>query len=136
MNLNRSYTLDAETIARGLQKPKRAGPGKYVACCPAHDDKSPSLSIKDAPGKVLVHCHAGCSQDEVINALRDLGLWHTASEYQIDRRKHSELKETIRHHQQILWFGVDLVKQGQTLSNIDRSQLKISIEFLKRYSHG
>jgi hypothetical protein len=47
-----------------------------MAPCPAHDDSTPSLSIRDADdGKVLVCCHAGCDQGQVIAALRGLGLW-------------------------------------------------------------
>jgi len=49
---------------------------RYLARCIAHKDKSPSLSITDgADGRVLVHCFAGCSQDAVIAALRQRGLW-------------------------------------------------------------
>jgi putative DNA primase/helicase len=47
-----------------------------MARCPAHDDREPSLSIRDADdGKVLVRCHAGCDQGRVITALRSRGLW-------------------------------------------------------------
>src|SRR5438105_6327546 len=46
-----------------------------TARCPAHRDKAPSLSVTDAVGKVLFRCHAGCSQAEVIVALRRRGLW-------------------------------------------------------------
>jgi putative DNA primase/helicase len=53
---------------------RKSGPG-YLAKCPAHDDDNPSLSLRDADGLVLVHCHAGCAQDAVIAALKDLGLW-------------------------------------------------------------
>ncbi len=46
------------------------------ARCPAHDDKNPSLSISDKPtGGVLVRCHAGCSQEAVIDALKSRGQW-------------------------------------------------------------
>jgi hypothetical protein len=46
------------------------------ARCPAHDDNDPSLSVTESEaGKILVRCHAGCTQDAVINALRDRGLW-------------------------------------------------------------
>jgi hypothetical protein len=48
-----------------------------MAKCPAHDDKTPSLSIRENDGKVLVHCHAGCSQDAVLAALKDCGLWQS-----------------------------------------------------------
>jgi hypothetical protein len=43
--------------------------------CPAHDDEHPSFSISDNNGKILVKCHAGCSQDQVISALKENGLW-------------------------------------------------------------
>ena len=59
-----------------LPKFKAVGKNRYIACCPAHDDKHPSLSITDAKGKVLVHCFSGCTQTDVIDALRSQGLWH------------------------------------------------------------
>ncbi len=43
--------------------------------CPAHDDERPSLSVTGRNGRVLVHCHAGCEQRAVIEALRAMGLW-------------------------------------------------------------
>src|SRR5260370_14448095 len=48
----------------------------WIARCPAHDDNTPSLSIRDANnGTVLVRCHAGCEQTDVIAALRSRKLW-------------------------------------------------------------
>lgn len=68
-------SITAESIARGLDKPRRNGSG-WRACCPAHDDRSPSLDLDDAPGgKVLIKCRSGCSQEAVIEALRERGLW-------------------------------------------------------------
>jgi hypothetical protein len=44
--------------------------GSWTACCPAHKDKSPSLSIREGQdGRVLVHCFAGCSVHEVVGAV-------------------------------------------------------------------
>ena len=45
-------------------------PGGWVAQCPAHDDRNPSMSLgtgKD--GRALIHCHAGCSIVDILNAL-------------------------------------------------------------------
>ncbi len=54
---------------------KRSGAG-YSCLCPAHDDRIPSLSLSETPdGRILYHCHAGCSQEEVRQALMGLGLW-------------------------------------------------------------
>ena len=66
--------MTAETIANALGA-RKAG-GGWTARCPAHDDRTPSLSICEADdGKVLVRCHAGCHQERVIAALRGRGLW-------------------------------------------------------------
>ena len=44
--------------------------GQYSAKCPAHDDKRNSLSIKiDDVGNIAVHCHAGCTAEEVVSAV-------------------------------------------------------------------
>jgi putative DNA primase/helicase len=53
---------------------KRSGQG-YSCRCPAHDDRTPSLSIRESEGKILAKCHAGCPQEAVVSALKDLGLW-------------------------------------------------------------
>lgn len=42
----------------------------YSAHCPSHDDSNPSLSIAEASdGKILLHCHAGCSVNNICSAL-------------------------------------------------------------------
>src|ERR1700746_2664161 len=43
---------------------------QFSALCPAHNDTNPSLSIsKGADGKILFHCHAGCSFDKIKDAI-------------------------------------------------------------------
>ena len=54
---------------------KRVGRA-WLARCPAHSDRTPSLSITHGhAGKVLVHCFAGCAQADVVAELRRRGLW-------------------------------------------------------------
>lgn len=48
---------------------KERGTEQAVAQCPAHDDNSPSLSLRATETKVLVHCHAGCETEDVLSAL-------------------------------------------------------------------
>jgi putative DNA primase/helicase len=64
--------MNAKAIAEALGG-RRAG-GTWMARCPAHDDRKPSLAITD-DGKVLVRCDAGCNQQHVITALRARGVW-------------------------------------------------------------
>lgn len=49
---------------------REVAPGRWVALCPAHDDKHPSLAVEvNADGsRVLVWCHAGCSTFDVLDA--------------------------------------------------------------------
>jgi 5S rRNA maturation endonuclease (ribonuclease M5) len=58
-----------EQVLSRLPDRKETGAG-FSACCPAHDDHSPSLSIKEAEdGAVLLKCFAGCSTEQVVAAL-------------------------------------------------------------------
>ncbi len=67
--------MSAATIAQALGG-KKVG-ASWLAFCPAHEDrKKPSLALRDGDdGRILVHCHAGCEQTAVIDALRARGLW-------------------------------------------------------------
>lgn len=53
----------------------RKSGSQWIARCPAHDDHEPSLTITAQDGKILVHCHAGCPQADVIAALQSLNVW-------------------------------------------------------------
>jgi hypothetical protein len=53
-----------------LDKVRRTGQGNWIACCPAHEDRSPSLTLREeGDGRILVRCHAGCSFEELVNAV-------------------------------------------------------------------
>lgn len=48
----------------------QGGNGQYSAKCPAHDDRRNSLSVSAGEdGKILLHCHAGCSAGDVAAAI-------------------------------------------------------------------
>jgi putative DNA primase/helicase len=65
---------------------------EFYARCPAHNDGTASLSLKEKDGRVLWHCHAGCDYDAVASALSDVGLWHSPRSTQ--RRP----KRNEKHH--------------------------------------
>ena len=58
-----------EKILERLQKVRKKGHNTWIACCPAHNDKSPSLTIKETADKVLVHCFCGCSAVDIMSAI-------------------------------------------------------------------
>lgn len=47
----------------------REGKDGWMVPCPAHDDRSPSLSIKADGDKVLLHCFAGCEKTAIVAAI-------------------------------------------------------------------
>lgn len=65
--MRRSLPLDVGSRLAGIRP---SGDG-YVARCPAHDDTTPSLSVSvGETGKLLLHCHAGCDQRAVLDAIQ------------------------------------------------------------------
>jgi hypothetical protein len=74
--------MDTETIAKALGNAKQVN-GQWVASCPVpghgqgNGDKNPSLSITESEGKVLFHCHGGCDQRDVFDAVRARDLLPT-----------------------------------------------------------
>jgi len=60
----------ADKVINGLEGVKVSGNGRWIAKCPAHDDRSPSLSIRAVDdGRILIHCFAGCSVQDVLQAV-------------------------------------------------------------------
>lgn len=61
--------MTAEALA-SLVAARRTGPGTWQARCPAHQDRLPSLSIREGnDGRILLHCFAGCSHMSIAAAL-------------------------------------------------------------------
>jgi hypothetical protein len=52
-----------------LDKVRPAGDRAWIACCPSHDDREPSLSIAEGDTSVVMHCHAGCSTKEILDSV-------------------------------------------------------------------
>ena len=72
--LDRAHQLErrARTIVESLQGTWSRGKG--MCCCPAHDDRTPSLSVTLGRKAILFHCFAGCSNEDVIAALDRQGV--------------------------------------------------------------
>ena len=62
--------MKAEAFLARCSKVRPTGNGTWVACCPAHADKNPSMTVRELDdGRVLLHCFAGCSADEILGAV-------------------------------------------------------------------
>jgi hypothetical protein len=70
--------LSLDDVLKQVTNVREVKPGEYIACCTAHDDKTPSLSITEkSDGTVLLYCHAGCSYKEILASLRTISTDHT-----------------------------------------------------------
>src|SRR5579859_1099310 len=68
----------AEQCARVLNKAKRSPTG-WKACCPAHEDKDPSLFLADGEDGLALRCYAGCDYRSIAQALESKGAILSAS---------------------------------------------------------
>lgn len=60
--------MSFENLLSRLKKVKGRA-GNFVACCPAHEDSSPSLAVKEQDGKIILHCFAGCTVQNIVAAV-------------------------------------------------------------------
>ena len=59
-----------DDILARLDKVRRTGSDNWIACCPSHPDKSPSLTVKEcSDGRILANCFAGCSIEQIVDAV-------------------------------------------------------------------
>lgn len=62
--------MDIQEILGRLRKPRQINDSTFQACCPAHDDSTPSLTITRATdGKILFYCFTGCETYDILAAI-------------------------------------------------------------------
>jgi hypothetical protein len=116
--------------------------GRWIACCPAHGDKNPSLAVTQLDdGRILLKCFAGCSAYEVVSAvgmdMTDLfpkdGLLGNRVDNQgikPDRKPFyaTDLLKIIQFEAVITSLVAFDVSEGRQVSEADRKRLKTAFE--------
>ncbi len=124
--------MPINTLLSRLEKVKPNGAGKWLACCPAHPDKSPSLAIKEIDGKILIHCFAGCQVSEVVSAigLQLSDLMPVNPSYQKGakppRFNKYELFDRLVFETVILSMGIRQLLNGEILEPPDLSRVLLA----------
>lgn len=135
-------TANVEILLARLDKVRKAGDG-WSAVCPAHKDRSASLSIGTGnDGRILLHCFAGCIATDVVQAvgltIADLFPERIRTDDSPEERRRRRL--AARQHQwgaalPILEFEARLVliaandlRAGRTLSDDDLQRLAVAVE--------
>ena len=79
--------MSAAQLLDRLHGVRATGVGRWIARCPAHEDRSPSLSVRETDdGTVLIKCFAGCGAADVLAAI-DLELRDLFPEQPADHRR-------------------------------------------------
>ena len=120
----------AQMFVDQLDKVVTKNSSEWLACCPAHDDKSPSLSIKEASdGRILVHCFAGCTAQEVVESV-GFNMTHLFP-YDQTRNYPSTMprKAQLTVDQWVIEIAKSHREQGKTLTKKDRER---ELEAFKR----
>ncbi len=124
--------MSLETLIDRLDGAKETGHGKYIVRCPAHDDRSPSLAIKDCgDGRILLHCFAGCDVESVLDALglsfsdlmpERVGEMHTYKpvHQRFDAR---QVLRVLRPEATLVAIAAENIAEGITLSDDDRDRV-------------
>lgn len=130
--------MSTDQIVSGLTKVRRTGPGRWIACCPAHKDRSASLSIRELDnGATLLHCFAGCPVDAVVTAIglrmEDLFPPRQTSPGEgrkAERRPFSgrELVEAFAAELRVVWVLLSEVESGRQPAPKDRQRAAVARE--------
>lgn len=129
-----------ENLLQRLEKVKGRN-GSWTARCPAHQDKGPSLAVREADdGRILVHCFAGC---ETANVLGAVGLDMTDLFPPDEKRKDymvtgkpsmkpafyaSDLMRIIAFEALVVQIVAFDMSQGKKISESDRERMKVAYE--------
>lgn len=118
-------------------KPSRPNVIKqYVACCPAHNDKEPSLAVALAKSNkgydtLLVHCHAECSRHDVFDS-----LGFTASDFLPNATEFKDYKPDLTHEKLLVEVYKDQRKRGEKINPLDIPVIERAIKKIKRYENN
>jgi len=114
--------------------------GQFYARCSAHDDGSPSLSIRHTGDKILLHCFAGCSPNDVLAAVglsfSDLyeDRWKAAEQAAYTAAGHEASKQVKfdpeDHERLILEIAENQMKSGEALSLEDKARTQLALDRL------
>ena len=125
--------MSAEALISHLDGVRSTGAGRWLAKCPAHDDGTASLAIRELDdGRVLLHDFAGCDPEHVLSAV---GLTFDAlfparliGERKPERRPFpaADVLRAISLEVLIVVLAASDIASGKVLSEFDLERLKVA----------
>jgi hypothetical protein len=125
--------MSIDNLLSRLDKVKKTGNGNWLACCPAHDDKTPSMAIKeDANGRILIHCFPGCQSIDILEAvgLKFSDLFpEKLSDHIKPLRKPfpaADVLEALSTEALLVHIAADRLSKGEILDSSELARLKLA----------
>lgn len=124
--------MSADLLLARLNGVRRTGDGRWIARCPSHNDRRPSLSIRELDdGRILVHDFGGCAVADVLAALSlefDALFPPRAISDQLRRERRPfdafSILRCIAAEAEIASLAADNLSNGMLLSDPDRERLR------------
>lgn len=125
--------MSADDLLSKLESVKRTGQGRWLARCPSHADRRPSLSVRELDdGRTLVHCFGGCSVLEVLGAVGlDMDVLFpekSGADFKPERRPFpaSDILRAVSFETMIVSLAAAQMARGERLSENDQDRLKVA----------
>lgn len=122
--------MSVDTLLQRLTK-VTGRKGHWTACCPAHEDRSPSLAVTETDdGRILLKCFGGCSVQAIVGAIgMDMtDLFPDSNDHYKPKVKNAfyatDLLKLIEFESTIVIIAANDLANGKQLSDNDRSRLK------------
>ena len=119
-----------ENLLPRLDNVRETGPNRWVACCPARDDKHPSMTIREMDdGRILVHDFGGCSVHEIVQAvgltLSDLFPRDPGRHCKPERRPFpaADVLRAIGYESLVVCAAAVTMMSGEPFTQTDRDRL-------------
>lgn len=130
--------MSCEELLSKLEGVIERGPNSWIATCPAHDDDSPSLNIREVEnGRILIHCFAGCGAIEILEALNlpfaalfPDGNNHTHSIPAAKRLIPRDVIAALAYECIVVMVAACAVASGHILTSYDTERLRLAAERL------
>ncbi len=128
--------MNVDLLLDRLDKVRSSGSDQWVACCPAHNDRSPTLAISLCDDRVLIHCFAGCSPLQILTAVGlDWSALFPAADKQLKPKKSPvSYRLALNVLAGEMWIGLYVMSRFRQGIAPNEEEMNRFIEALRRIS--
>ena len=123
----------ADKFISQLEGVKETRQDRWIARCPSHEDRTPSLAIREVDDRLLLYCFAGCSVYEIVSAvgLELSDLFPESREHHKPLSKPfpaSEILKCLSLESMFVYICAKDLQKGEQLTDQDFDRLKLANE--------